>query len=223
LPAPRVPQAGSPAHAAGEFISLGPASRLLGVDPDTLRRWADDGRVPSFATPGGHRRFPRAELTRLAASRNIPRQSLATLGATPERLARAYARSYRAAEDLRSARHYRRIDRDGFRDEGRRLVGALLAYLDAPSAAARKRCERDATEAVRSTAQRLAATGVDLGGAIDTFVSARRPFMAELATIGRRRSLDAAAITMLYDEATQLLDRLLLELVACFNQPAIEA
>ena len=41
-------------------LALGPAARLLGVDPDTLRRWADDGRVEAFTTPGGHRRFDRA-------------------------------------------------------------------------------------------------------------------------------------------------------------------
>src|SRR5258708_36013202 len=50
-----------PPNGAGvpsDWLSLGPASRLVGVDPDTLRRWADDGRVHAFATPGGHRRFP---------------------------------------------------------------------------------------------------------------------------------------------------------------------
>ena len=26
-----------------ELLALGPASRLVGVDPDTLRRWADAG------------------------------------------------------------------------------------------------------------------------------------------------------------------------------------
>ena len=29
------------------WLSLGPASELLGIDPDTLRRWADEGRVPA--------------------------------------------------------------------------------------------------------------------------------------------------------------------------------
>ena len=52
-----------------ERIALGEASRLLGVDPDTLRRWADEGRVPAFTTPGGHRRFERRALERLVANR----------------------------------------------------------------------------------------------------------------------------------------------------------
>ncbi|HEV8654065.1 MAG TPA: helix-turn-helix domain-containing protein, partial [Candidatus Limnocylindria bacterium] len=41
----------------GDWLTLGEASRILGVDPDTLRRWADNGKVEVFTTPGGHRRF----------------------------------------------------------------------------------------------------------------------------------------------------------------------
>ncbi|MHB8891062.1 MAG: helix-turn-helix domain-containing protein, partial [Candidatus Limnocylindrales bacterium] len=48
-------------------LPLGAASRMLGVDPDTLRRWADEGRVPAFTTPGGHRRFDRRALERMIA------------------------------------------------------------------------------------------------------------------------------------------------------------
>ena len=46
------------------WLSLGPASRLVGVDPDTLRRWADDGRIEAYVTPGGHRRFDRRAIER---------------------------------------------------------------------------------------------------------------------------------------------------------------
>ena len=92
--------AASPAASPSEWLSLGPASRQLGVDPDTLRRWADVGRIRSFTTPGGHRRFARADVARLQEARRSTKRPLATLGATPERMARAYARSYRAGRSL---------------------------------------------------------------------------------------------------------------------------
>ena len=88
----------SPESAAG--CRSGPASRLLGVDPDTLRRWADEGRIEAFTTPGGHRRFDRRELERLLEARHPgvgTGPPLATLGATPDRLSRAYRRSYASA------------------------------------------------------------------------------------------------------------------------------
>jgi excisionase family DNA binding protein len=201
--------------AGREWLSLGPASQLVGVDPDTLRRWADDGRVPAFTTPGGHRRFRRSDLARLATSRRPARRPLATLGATPARLARAYARSYRSTDSIVAIDLDPR-DREAFRAEGRRLIAALLGYLDAGSRS-RARWEAQATASVRATGERLATTGTDLLGAVSTFTAARRPFLAELAAVGRRRSLDVVAVTALFDDATALLDRLLLRFIDAFQ------
>ena len=79
--------------------ALGAASRLLGVDPDTLRRWADASRIPSFQTPGGHRRFRRQDVERLTRARRAERVTAAGLGATSQRIAQAYRRTYRANRD----------------------------------------------------------------------------------------------------------------------------
>jgi excisionase family DNA binding protein len=51
--------------AGREWLTLGEAARLLGVDGTTLRGWADAGKIPVFRTPGGHRRFNAADLTTL--------------------------------------------------------------------------------------------------------------------------------------------------------------
>jgi len=45
-----------------EWLTLGQAARFLGVAQSTTRKWADQARVPAFYTPGGHRRFRRADL-----------------------------------------------------------------------------------------------------------------------------------------------------------------
>lgn len=209
---------GSPASG---WLALGQAASMLGVDPDTLRRWADSGRVRSYTTPGGHRRFARPELERVLAMRRSGRQSLAALGATPERFAKAYGREYRAnlAPGVVAAAGEVGADtREAFRAEGRRLVETLLAYLDADSAIEKARSESDANGIVDLTAQRLAAAGLAPADATSTFVAGRAPFLLALESLGRRRALDAPAVMRLYAEAATLLDRLLIRFVATFHR-----
>ena len=45
---------------------IGQAAELLGVSVDTLRRWADGGRVQVTRTSGGHRSIAGKELARFA-------------------------------------------------------------------------------------------------------------------------------------------------------------
>jgi excisionase family DNA binding protein len=45
-----------------EWLTLGQAARFLGVAQSTIRKWSAQGPVPAFYTPGGHRRYRRADL-----------------------------------------------------------------------------------------------------------------------------------------------------------------
>ena len=45
---------------------MGEAAQLLGVSPDTVRRWTDAGRLSIERTDGGHRLVDGIELARLA-------------------------------------------------------------------------------------------------------------------------------------------------------------
>lgn len=45
-----------------DWLTLGQAARFLGVAQSTIRKWSDQGRVPAFYTPGGHRRYRRGDL-----------------------------------------------------------------------------------------------------------------------------------------------------------------
>jgi excisionase family DNA binding protein len=45
-----------------EWLTLGQAAKYLGVAQSTIRKWSDQGRVPTFYTPGGHRRYRRRDL-----------------------------------------------------------------------------------------------------------------------------------------------------------------
>jgi excisionase family DNA binding protein len=45
-----------------DWLTLGQAAKLLGVAQSTIRKWSDNGRLPAFYTPGGHRRYRRYDL-----------------------------------------------------------------------------------------------------------------------------------------------------------------
>jgi excisionase family DNA binding protein len=49
-----------------EWVSLRKAADMLGVHPATVRNWADEGKLPSRRTAGGHRRFKREDIEHYA-------------------------------------------------------------------------------------------------------------------------------------------------------------
>ncbi len=196
--------------AAGEWLSLGAASRLLGVAPGTLRRWSDARRVKTFVTPGGHRRFQRPTLERLLPADRPRRPALARNGVTPARLAHAYRREA-SVVGRESAWLPRLTDaqRDTFRHSGRAIARALLAYLDADGVAAERHQLAEASAEAAGHGRMTAGLGLSLGEAVEAFLQFRRPFLVELAAAGRRRGLDAAETADLLQKAERAMDHLL--------------
>jgi len=48
------------------------AAKILGVSPPTVIKWANDGIINSYRTPGGHRRILASEIQRFLAKHNLP-------------------------------------------------------------------------------------------------------------------------------------------------------
>lgn len=198
-----------------EWLALGPASRLVGVDRDTLRRWSDEGRVEVYHTPGGHRRFQRRSLERMIERGQTDRSTLASLGATPDRLADAYRRTYLSRGGL-TPNPYTAVaerDRELFRRDGRLLVDALVTYLNIQEHDPGSASLEDATALSFTLGGRLAASGTSLTESVALFVAARRPFLGELGTLAKRRRLDSGQVATLFDAASQALDGCLLAFI----------
>jgi len=51
-----------------DFVGTRELARLAGVGPTAVKRWADQGLLACVRTPGGHRRFARAEVERFLHS-----------------------------------------------------------------------------------------------------------------------------------------------------------
>jgi excisionase family DNA binding protein len=54
--------------AGSSFLTRSEVSRLLGVSPNTVTRWAREGRLPCQVTLGGHHRFDRELVEQLRKS-----------------------------------------------------------------------------------------------------------------------------------------------------------
>ena len=53
----------------GEYLTPGEAAKFLGVHPQSLRRWEKEGKITTFRTPGGQRRFHKEEIEEVAGKR----------------------------------------------------------------------------------------------------------------------------------------------------------
>ncbi|MBC6473303.1 MAG: helix-turn-helix domain-containing protein [Hormoscilla sp. GM102CHS1] len=49
-----------------EYYTPAQAANLLGAHPESLRRWEREGKIQSYRTPGGQRRFLKREIERFA-------------------------------------------------------------------------------------------------------------------------------------------------------------
>jgi excisionase family DNA binding protein len=207
-----------PTVARTPWLTLGEASRLLGVSPGTIRRWADSGQLASFVTPGGHRRFPRAVVESL-----IPASPSTTQGGSAfsgEAMTAAYRRAgARGAlklppwiADLSEA------ERLEFRERGRALVSLLLEHLDSPNPR-QAEVKLEAAEGIaREYGRRAAGLGTSLSATVQGFLFFRGPFVGELARQAASRGLGTREATTLLVRAEMAMDRLLDSVLDSFRQ-----
>lgn len=206
------------------WLALGAAARLVGVGPDTLRRWADSGKVESYVTPGGHRRFLRSSLEGMINSPRRQRYGVERLtgsaGTISGEVHRRVARSAGAAQPWQA--RLSAEQRGEFRRWGQRTFNLVLEY-----AAAGKRSERTL---LLGEAERMGAlygaeaskAGLSLAEAVEAFLFYRTPVLEAIAAHLRRRAADLSDLSAAYREATAAIDGVLTALVSSYRERAGE-
>jgi len=115
----------SPAQETTTWLSLNEAAKRLNVHPATLREWADRGRVRTFRTPGGHRRFSGEDVDALATE-SAPELALFMSALVGQ------ARLATTDGQLATESWYSRFDgaaKERQRELGHELMRLLVAYL----------------------------------------------------------------------------------------------
>jgi excisionase family DNA binding protein len=206
---------------AVDWVTLGEASRMLGIAPATLRRWSDAGRVRAFTTPGGHRRYRRAALERLIPGERHDRPSVVQSGLTTSRVVRAYREEVRVA--VRDNPWLTRLDatqHDWFRQHGHRLTGALLGYLDADQPVVAEHQLGEATAEAAAFGRLAVGLDLSLRQTVEAFLHFRRPFLRQLTLVARQRGFDTEATVELMEAAETVMDRLLIAVMAAHRSIA---
>ncbi len=201
------------------WLALGAASRLVGVAPDTLRRWSDSGRVESFVTPGGHRRFLRSALE---AMMNAPRRHrygvdrlTGSAGTISGEVHRRMARSGAAPPWQARLSADQRAD---FRRWGQRTFNLVLEYVAAGKRAERTLLLGEAEKMGALYGAEASRAGLSLAEAVEAFLFYRSPVLEAIAAHLRRRAAEFSDLTTAYREATAAIDEVLTALVASFRE-----
>ncbi len=193
-----------------DWISIREASAMLGVSPATLRRWAEAGDIPTFTTPGGHRRFSRTALAARLPRARAARPDLAGLSVTTEGITERYrlhaGGTAAAAPWLGSVPE---SSRARLREHGRSIAASLIASIEETGDRERLAALAAGMEAASDYGRIAGTLGASMRQVVATFLLFRRPFVEEMAAVARRRQLDAAGTADLLGASAEAIDLLL--------------
>jgi len=195
------------------WVSLRRACEILGADESTLRRWADSGRLRSYRTPGGHRRFALGDLEAVIGGDSRRRGAV-----TIERLAAAKIRRQLQQARAQEQAWYVSLSessRRELRDLGRRLLEMAGEYLD--SRTRRSSLLDEALELGGEYGRVLIQAGLPLPSAVGAYIGFRRTMDETTRQTALRESLPLEDALAAYGQVHTLGDQVLLGLTAAYQ------
>jgi excisionase family DNA binding protein len=207
---------------ADPWLALGAASRLVGVGPDTLRRWADSGRVQSYQTPGGHRRFLRSSLEAMVNAPRRQRYGIDRLaGSTQTMAGELHRRVQRTGTSNQPWQSRLNADqRDDFRRWGQRTFQLVIEYVAASKRSERQLLLEEAEKMGGLYGSEASQAGLTLAETVEAFLFFRSPVLDAITGHLRRRAAEVSDVTSAFHEANLAIDRVLVALVASHRESA---
>jgi len=197
-----------------DWISIREASRLLGVHIGTVREWADAGTLPSYRTPGGHRRFSSFDLQMFVKQQRQsptanPSPTEHALGAVREEL-RAHKASHTAwFEQLGLAPNDEQ--RAQQRECGQHLLACVVAYVEEPDR--RENFLDEGRRTAREYGKMLASNGLSAGNAARATIHFRQLILKTVLDVRLGSRTGDEEDAKLFQRVSAFLDEILLALV----------
>ncbi len=193
------------------FVNISEASRVLGVSETALRQWTDEGRIKAFVTPGGHRRYSKAELRKFMGA--YPRMlgvkdlvlELEDTTHTLREIGRASLKNKPWYDELNAE------SREHLADLGRRILNLIIKYVAEPSH--REETMRLVHEVGHDLGETLARLSLPLTDSVEVFILHRDPIMNGATHLMRRREAFTGRIVEAIPMVARVMDEALVALV----------
>lgn len=206
-------------------MTINQAADYLGVSQGTLRRWTDEGRVPTFLTPGGHRRYTEDQLqvliagdTKPASRRRISRQQLT------DRSLSAYADDYvREARNRPWFKAFGSERQEEHRKLGRQLVDLAIRYASNSGGADRERLLEEGRQIGVYYGQSAAQAGLGITETIEAFLYFRFPTVRAVLGMIEEEQLPARRAARLFIGIDDFIDQILLAMMRAYEPAAGES
>ena len=203
--------------AARRPVSIKRAAEILGVAQATLRQWSDAGKVPSFTTPGGHRRFFEEDIHSLTDARlRIPPQP-----ALAQLLLGSHERYEALVRHCVAESHWFKSFDDGARRRFRILGTSMLSLVGAYLTGSRRERERTLAESREVAAEygvEAARSGLSLSEATEAFLLFRTPVLESLTYWLRTLQSPGKEADAVLRHANRFMDQVLLTVASSHDE-----
>lgn len=211
------PKEGEPTR----WLALHQAAQLLGVNESTLRHWANQGKLRTFRTPGGHRRFAEDDLWGLIrqATTPSPKGGIPFSQVALNRIRRRLGRGQVMSSPWEQV--FNNNAKERMRELGRRLLGLLSDYLT------RRRSRSQVLEEARQMGHRYGqefiADGVSLKNALEGFFFFRNSLENTAASLAREEEASPERHLEIWQQLSRFMDQVLLAIVEVYQTPSAGA
>jgi excisionase family DNA binding protein len=198
------------------LVTISEASQILGVSEAALRQWTDEGKIKAFITPGGHRRYAKADLKKFMSSHQkvLGVKDLAMELENTTHLLREIVRTSPSTTTW-----YNKLSRESQEDFarlGRSLLNLIVRYVAEP--AKREETIKLAHDVGRGFGETLARSGLPLINSVEAFILHRYPIMQAATQLLLKREAFTRRVVDAIPLVAQVMDEALVSLVEAHQQ-----
>lgn len=198
------------------LVSISEASHVLGVSEAALRQWTDEGKIKAFITPGGHRRYSRAELKKFTGPQP---KMLGIKDLVFELKDTTQTHRELARTSLSTTSWYGQLNeksQENLAHQHRFLLNLIIKYITEP--AKREETVQQTRNIGREMGELLALLGLPLTASVEAFIVHRDPIMNAATHLMKKKEAFTGRVVDAIPLVAHILDEALVALVAAHQQ-----